>query len=242
MPSISIIIPTLNEVKLIRQILDQFDEKVKDNFNLEIIVSDGGSIDGTIEIAKSYTKKVIIHKGTGRQNISEGRNRGAQISDGDVLIFFNADTTVSDMNIFLKEAVESVMQNGVAAVACPVRVFPDEEKFSDKIFHRSYNFYVKILNKFFMGMGRGECHIITRKNFFEIGGYNENLSAGEDFDLYKRLRKLGKIFYNDKLLVFESPRRYRKFGYLKVFFDWLKNSVWVIIFKRSISEIWTEVR
>ena len=91
-------------------------------------------------------------------------------------------------------------------------------------------------------MGRGECHIISRKAFFESGGYDENLAAGEDFDLYNRLRKYGRVIFRNDLLVYESPRRYRKFGYAKVFLDWAGNSLSVFLFKRSISKSWEAVR
>ena len=45
---ISIIVPTLNEEKLILQVLRQFEPGLKDKFNLEVIVSDGGSKDSTL--------------------------------------------------------------------------------------------------------------------------------------------------------------------------------------------------
>jgi GT2 family glycosyltransferase len=42
-------------------------------------------------------------------------------------------------------------------------------------------------------MGRGECHIVRAEPFWRVGGYDERLYAGEDFDLYRRLRRLGRI-------------------------------------------------
>ena len=88
---ISIIIPALNEEKLIFQILDQFDSGLKEKYDLEIIVSDGGSKDSTLQIVDGLADKVLIHKEKYKQNISRGRNQGALNSLGDVLIFLNAD-------------------------------------------------------------------------------------------------------------------------------------------------------
>ncbi len=241
--SISIIIPSLNEEKLILQVLNQFDVSLRVKYNLEIIVSDGGSKDSTLRLIDGYADKVLIHKEKFKQNISQGRNQGALNSKGDVLIFLNADTLISNLNLFFERILEILKNNDdIVAIACPVRVFENEEIFKDRVFHFLYNNYVRFLNKYGMGMGRGECHIIKRNSFFKVGCYNEKMFAGEDFDLYKRLKKIGKIKFLKDVLIYESPRRYRKFGYLKVFWDWTVNSIWITLFNKSISENWEEVR
>jgi len=239
---ISIIIPTLNEEKLILQILNQFDKRLKEKFNLEIIVSDGGSKDSTLQKINGLADKVLEHKGKFKQNISQGRNQGALNSKGDVLIFLNADTLISDVNLFFEKVLEFLIKDGTVAATCPVKVFRNEELKKDKIFHFFYNNYVRFLNKFFMGMGRGECHIIKREALIKAGYYNEAMYAGEDFDLYKRLKKIGKIEFLNDIIIYESPRRYRKFGYTRVFWDWTRNSIWITLFKKSISKVWEEVR
>jgi hypothetical protein len=91
-------------------------------------------------------------------------------------------------------------------------------------------------------MGRGECHIIRKNIFNEEGGYNENLSAGEDFDLFKRIRKKGDILFTPEILVYESPRRFRRLGYLKVTLLWIKNGFSVYLKNKSFSKIWEQVR
>lgn len=240
--SISVIIPTLNEEKLIGFTVKQFTENLKDKYNLEVIISDGGSNDETLSIVRGVVDEVVVHNKNYKQNISEGRNLGYKSSSGDVLIFFNADTYVNDADFFIGKIMGLLDDNKVNAIACPVKVFPSEEKIQDKLFHFFYNNYVRLLNFAVMGMGRGECHIVRRSAFESAGGYNEALSAGEDFELYKKLRKTGKIVFCKDLLVYESPRRYRKFGYIKVFYDWAKNSIWITLFKRSLSKEWEQVR
>ncbi|MBS1552269.1 MAG: glycosyltransferase [Bacteroidetes bacterium] len=239
---ISIIVPTLNEEKYLGRLLSQFDEKLKKNFDLELIISDGGSKDLTVEIANKYADRIISHTEETPQNISQGRNAGADNSLGDVLIFLNADTYIKDIDFLLKESLTELFFNDITAIACPIFVFPEEEKFSDKTFHFFYNHFSSMLNKYFMGMGRGECHIIRKDKFLQAGGYDENLAAGEDYELYVRLKKIGKLKFRHDFIVYESPRRYRKFGYRRVFWDWAKNSVSVTLFKRSISKSWEAVR
>ncbi|MGB9696911.1 MAG: glycosyltransferase [Ignavibacteria bacterium] len=239
---ISVIIPTLNEEKLIESMLKQFENGVRNCYNVELILSDGGSSDDTVEIAKHYVDKILIQDDKLIKNISIGRNRGYSGSDGDVLVFLNADTRFSNINKFFNLVSRFYNDDSFVAIAFPVRVFPEEEKLSDKIFHKLYNCYVRILNKFFMGMGRGECHVIKRKVFEKVGGYNETLFAGEDFDLYKRIRKFGRILFVKDCIIYESPRRYRRYGYMRVFFDWAKNAISVILFRKSISKTWEPVR
>ena len=91
-------------------------------------------------------------------------------------------------------------------------------------------------------MGRGECHIIKKSVFNDYGGYNEDLAAGEDFDLFRRIRKDGKILFARNLTVYESPRRYRKIGHFRILFTWLINSIYIIFAKTSKSTEWKEVR
>jgi len=176
---VSIIIPAINEEKLIQRLLSQFNAEIKNRFDLEVIVSDGGSEDLTLEIAKKYADRLILHKEKYQQNISQGRNEGARYSLGDVLIFLNADTFVKDIEYVLNETMKEFLDKNVSAIACPIYVFPEEEKFSDKAFHFFYNNYAAMLNKFFMGMGRGECHIIRREKFFTVlsNGKNEGIKA-----------------------------------------------------------------
>ena len=105
---ISIIIPTLNEEKLISQALAQFTPELKKKFNIEVIISDGGSIDKTLEIASKFSpdRIILLEKNT-RQNISMGRNAGAFNSKGKYLYFFNCDTFINDIDNFFSRTIES---------------------------------------------------------------------------------------------------------------------------------------
>lgn len=243
-PQISVIIPTLNEEKLILQTLSQFTPELKNKFNIEVIISDGRSTDSTLKLSGSSgaVDKTVIAVPGEKQNISQGRNAGANAASGKYLYFFNADTMMVDPDRFFSISLKAFESGKCAAFTCYFRVFPDDVRLSDRLFHGFYNNYVRILNKAGMGMGRGECHMVRKEIFLNVKGYNEELAAGEDYDLYRRIQKRGKIRFLPELTVYESPRRYRKFGYRRVFADWTKNSLSVLFKNRSVSKEWDPVR
>jgi len=84
-PKISVIIPTLQEEKYIATTLSKL---TKITPQIEIIVVDGGSEDNTVKIARGFTDKVYEIKERG---ISKARNYGAKYSNGDILLFLDAD-------------------------------------------------------------------------------------------------------------------------------------------------------
>lgn len=242
MPQISIIIPTLNEEALLPGILKQIANYAKMNkTKIEIIIADGGSTDNTYTISKEYSDTIFIDYDE-KQTIAKARNSGARFAAGDILVFLNADIRIENIDTFFEEIHWFAEQQNYTAMTCPITVFPEEETNSDKRIHTLLNRYFHSLNTIGMGMGRGECQIIKKDVFWDVNGNNETLTAGEDFDLFTRLRKKGKILFNKKIRIYESPRRYRKIGYGKVILSWFKNSSSIVLCKKSISKKWEAIR
>ncbi|MBE0643666.1 MAG: glycosyltransferase [Bacteroidetes bacterium] len=239
---ISIIIPAYNEAKLLPRILEHFPTDLLERRDAEIIVSDGGSSDGTVDIARSLDAIVVRHEEDRRQTIAEGRNCGAAAARGDVLVFINADVRISDADRFLAEAARLTADPRIAGVTSVVHVFPEEEIFADRLFHLWHNSYVRFLNLIGEGMGRGECQILTAEMFRRVGGYNASMVAGEDYDLFRRVRAHGSIKMIPGVTVYESPRRFRKYGYLHILWGWSRNALAVIFRNKSSSEEWEAVR
>lgn len=239
----SIIIPTLNEENLIENLLKELcNKQLREKYHFELIISDGGSSDNTINIASNYDIRLIKHNSDNRQNISAGRNIGATHANGEILIFVNADVTCSDWELLFDQVNLCLGENNYSAFTCAVDINDAEKIFADRIFMNFYNYYFHFLNIIGIGMGRGECQVIKKDVFNLVGSYNENIIAGEDFDLFKRVRKIGNIYFSHKVTIYESPRRYRKYGHTRIFLTWLFNSVFVIFRQKSLSKQWEEVR
>ena len=219
---LSIIIPTYLEEKTLGYLLAKLDSSLKEEYRFEIIVSDGGSTDGTIDIASRFADIVVQHTLPTKQNIAQGRNAGAKVANTEILIFLNSDCLPHDIPFFFdfitKWSTDFSIGNktNIDAIACKVKAMPDDKKSRDSFFYFILNKYFHFLNVIGIGMGRGECQIVRRDLFNKVGGYNSVLAAGEDFDLYRRIKKSGaSIYFSNELEIYESPRRFRKYGYIK---------------------------
>ncbi len=251
-PRLSFIIPVLNEERLLMRLLEQFTPERRERYGLEIILSDGGSTDNTPQIMAEALKSGLAtlltrHEDTShRQTIAEGRNAGALLATAPILVFLNADTlphSLDDLCIsILAWAEDPILQRTSPAATTPVHIMPEERITADVIFHAFMSLYVRALNLLTIGMGRGECQIVRREAFDAVGAYNAAIVAGEDFDLYTRLRKRGRIQWLPKALVYESPRRFRKYGYWAIIWRWFSNSMAVIFLKRSVAAEWEVIR
>jgi glycosyltransferase involved in cell wall biosynthesis len=245
-PLLSIIIPVLHEEKILDATLSVYTKELRERFSAELVVSDGGSSDKTIEIAKAHADVVLEHKEDRRQTIAEGRHQGALASSGGVLIFINGDTLPADIEQWFTVITDFAKRRGAyeraAALACPVQVAPDERKWMDNVFHSLQNGYTRMLNWFRLGAGRGECQIVRRDVYDRVGGYKVDLAAGEDFDLYARIGLVARVRFASDLIVHESPRRFRKFGYARVLYWWSVNALSVLFTGHSSSDEWEAVR
>lgn len=239
---ISIIIPALNEEKLLDGMLRQFTPELIGRYHLELVVSDGGSTDGTLEIARRYANTVVENRVGIKQTISMGRNLGAAAAKGDIFVFLNADTLIKDCELLFAAALRELRTPGYAALTCSVEVYPHERQKIDEWFHGFYNWFFYMMNRVGMAMGRGECHIMRREVFEAVSGYADRIVAGEDYDMFRRLEKVGFVKFLREVVVYESPRRYRRYGYAYVTASWFMNFLAVFFLRRSILSEWKPVR
>lgn len=240
---ISFIIPTLNEEKVISKLIGNL-KKITD-FEYEIIISDGGSSDKTVEIAKSHVDLVVEHKENFRQTIAQGRNAGAKAAKGDFLVFLDADVFVPNPNVFFAKARNHFFGNTkVVAVNGWLRVFPEMETFGDKIGYGILTNWSLYLNNniFHFGAGCGEFGMFRKKDFVGIGGYREDLAVDEDQDLTRRLSKTGRILNDPELLVYHTGRRPHTIGWPKLLWEWVINWLALVIFNRSADKEWKVIR
>jgi len=239
---ISIIIPTLNEEKILKKTLSALKELFITEY--EIIVSDGDSNDRTLEIAKTHAHQVITHTLPARQTIAQGRNAGAATAKGDYLVFIDADVFIPDINNFFSVALELFEVNTkLVALTVFLKVLPEHVTLSDKLFfsvvNRSYQFLNNVLH---IGAASGEFQMIRTATFKKVNGYNPSLVAGEDNDMFARLSKVGQTKIEVDLHVMHTSRRAHAIGWNKLLSLWIMNLAYGKILKRSFSKEWKVIR
>lgn len=246
-PRLSIFIPTRNEAKYIGTTLAQF-EPFLEKYNLEIIVSDANSTDGTDEIVQHFSESSdqrvkLVKAGPGKQNIAIGCNQGASFAQAPLLFRVDADVRIPDKEHFFERVFEFFDKNEqVVGATVPIWVYPEEARNSDRAFHIFMNLIIRISFFFKIPLAKGECQLVRRWAFEKVGGYDESLTAGEDCNLFYRLQDVGKVKFLSKLWIHHSPRRFRHYGYWRIMLIYLREGVWMIFGRKSFLEEWKPVR
>jgi glycosyltransferase involved in cell wall biosynthesis len=221
---VSVIIITLNEEDNIKEVIQSVKSASQLNgtisSDIEIILSDGGSTDKTVDIAKNLVDSVIKSpKGKYNQ-----LNYGAKNASGKYLIFLHGDTLLPPHAIL---KIKHLLKNPEILAGG---------------FKKSWNWdsednvlsYIHVFRKFWEGLGNwlvillktfpGDNAFFIRKEIFEVlNGFSPILIC-ENLDLIRRLKKFirnnyGKIQYINAT-VKTSARRLEKFGLIQVISRW----------------------
>ena len=206
---VSIIVPTLNEELVLEKTLTQFQQLSPH----ELIVSDGGSDDGTRNIAGRFSHRVI----TGSAGRALQMNVGADEATGDILLFLHADSRIEPESY--RKMLQCMLNPEWIGGAFTLCI--ESGKWSLKLIALLAN----IRSKYF-GLAYGDQGFFVRKEVFkDMNGFSP-LPICEDLDFYYRLRKKGPVILL-KEKAHTSPRRWIKEGIL---FTTARNTLIAVLF------------
>ncbi len=228
-PTISIIIPTLNEAKNIQLTLATINTAT----DIEVIVVDGGSEDDTVAITKQYCKqnagdgdiksiKII----SGYRGRALQMNAGAAAATGEILLFLHADTRLpAEFDVMVRKIFSApISKSKIVAGAFTLKI--DAKGMGLRL----VEWGVKLRSHLWQMPYGDQAIFLKKQTFEEIGGFPE-LPIMEDFELIGRLKSLGKITIVPVPVV-TSARRWLQKG---IFQTTLINQIVIIAYFLGVS-------
>lgn len=209
MVKVSIVIPVKNNANLLEKCLTSIQRLDFPKDELEVIIVDGGSTDGSVEVAIRFGCKVIFEdKGV----ISYARDLGVKHASGEFIAFTDSDCIVD--RSWLKELLNCFSDDKVAAVGGP-NLTPED----DSDFGKSVGDVLFLLSRVGSRYGlkteniievyhNPTCNVMYRRKVLEeIGGFNHKLITADDEELDYRIRLKGyRILYTPKAIVYHYRR------------------------------------
>ncbi len=192
---VSIIVPVLNEAAIVAPFLENLRQGAP---HAEIIVVDGGSSDGTAELARDFCDHLLVTE----KKRSAQMNAGARLASGDVLWFLHADSEVSCECLAEIEAAlaESRVAGGYFRIRLP----------RPEMIYRATDTAAHYLGLLFRVRCGDHAVFCRRSAFDKIGGYPD-VPLMEDVEFYRALHRRGKVRVM-RTPITTSARRYEQIG------------------------------
>ena len=220
MPSVSIIIPTLNEEKHLPQTLRLLQRLCPEP--LEIIIADGGSTDRTRQLADAMrlclpSLRVVRCSQTGR---ACQMNAGAAKATGDILCFLHADTALPDDAL---RVIRQALSDPKTAVGGFISIMrgPTTTRWITSFHNYVKTYYAPLLFRPHLFLFKGarllfgdQAIFCRRAQFVAVGGYTDTMPIMEEADLILKLVRFGRVRQVNRV-VESSDRRVAKWGFWK---------------------------
>lgn len=200
---VSVIIPAKNEADYIRNCLDSVFGLDYPPDKFEVILVDNGSEDGTKNIASQYPVTVIDASG---QRIGAVRNRGAEVAKGTILAYVDADCIVPPF--WIKAALDNLAHDEIGAVGGLA-----EYRENPTWIERAWALRKESRRSEVKSLATGSF-VIKRNIFEKVGGFKEDVVAGEDTEISRSICDAGyKLILEPKLSVVHLgyPRTVKQF-------------------------------
>lgn len=211
---VSVIIPAFNEQAAIVTCLKSV--KDSDYKNIEVVLVDDCSADDTSKVAQEFARKnklnfkIIRNKSHKERGVT--RNMGAKEAKGEYLLFIDADMKVGKKVI--TECVEMIKKDGkTGAIIIP------EESYGEGFWSQCR----ALEKKCYLKDDKIEAvRFFKRESFWKVGGWDEKMISGEDWDLTRKIRSNyqvsrinSRIYHNEyRLTLWRSAKK--KFYYSSV--------------------------
>jgi glycosyltransferase involved in cell wall biosynthesis len=182
MTSISFIVPAYNEERLLGRTLDAIDHAARAlGEAFEVVVVDDASTDRTAVIARDHRARVVS---VSCRQIAATRNAGARAAAGEMLVFVDADTMVTEAAV---RAAVAAMRGGAVGGGCAFRFDGPLPRYGRVLAAVAVPLY-RVLR-----LASGCFLFCTREAYRAAGGFDERLFGAEELAMSQALRRQGRF-------------------------------------------------
>lgn len=202
-PKVSIIIPCYNSEAFLAETLQSCINQQYSN--IEIVVVDDGSTDGSLKIAKQWEKQhTNIHVYAQSNNgACRARNLALEKCTGDYIMYLDADDIISADKVASQMSIFSNTHDPMAVVTCSFEEFVNSfpQKINRRINYKDYPHPIDLLIDIWStgGMFPVSCYLISRKMAEIVGAWDERLLKNQDGDYFSRVLMIAsKVYFSHK--------------------------------------------
>lgn len=218
---VSVIIPIYNSINTLEESLVSVINQTYPN--IEVIIVDDHSKDGSFELAKKFESESIKVVKNPKKGACAARNYGFSLSNGDLIQFLDADDLIGPQKIKSQMDVLNGMDEGIVAIGLWGRFNNSKEEvfWENQKINKNFNPAYKWLLESWKGHGMGQTAIwlTPRKLIEKAGGWNEELKINQDGEFFSRVLMLAScVVFCDNAKVYyrsgntESISQKNRFG------------------------------
>ena len=240
---ISFVIPAYNEEEYLGKCLDSIikESRGKER-DIEIIVVNNASTDGTRAVAERYPNVTIVDEK--QKGIVFARHAGFVASSGELVANVDADTMLTPG--WIDTTLAEFQKNPhLVTLSGPFIYYdlPKRSQFLVKIFY-GITYLAYLINRFIFRVGsvvQGGNFIVRRTALLKIGGYDTSIVFyGEDTDIARRMNKEGDVKFTFALPMYSSGRRLAKTGIFRMGARYALNYFWMIFNGKPLDTTYEE--
>src|SRR2546423_2204709 len=198
LPLVTVLVPCRNEARFIESCLDSIVRNGYAESRMQVLVIDGDSSDGTVEIVKRFEglHPCVQHIRNPRRITSAALNIGVDAARGDFIVWMSAHNHYEPG--YIASCVEWALRSGADNVGGVIVAQPRENTLFGRaitiaLAHRFGNggskFRTSVAEPVWADTVFGGCY--RRDVFAKVGPFNENLVRGQDFEFNVRLHRAG---------------------------------------------------
>ncbi|MGM9453012.1 glycosyltransferase [Legionella bozemanae] len=181
---VSIVIPAYNALPYLEEAIESV--LAQDYPNIELIVLDDGSTDGTADFLKKYQGRFFYET---HENMGQARtlNKGWAMSKGSIIGYLSADDTLA-VNAVSLSVLEFNKNSNIVLTYGDNLLIDNQSKFIRKLTTPDYDYYQMLIRG---GTPIAVGSFFLKSAFNKMGGWDSNYSLIGDFEYHTRLAKLG---------------------------------------------------